>query len=89
MSAELDQLRALATVIGTAEATLDAAYAAVRGSASALLASGASSLAEVSEASGLCEGELLDRLTLAADNSAFEHLFHEGPRGPGGPAAEH
>ena len=88
MSAELDQLRALATVIGTAEATLDAAYAALRGSASALLASGASSLAEVSEASGLCEGELLDLLTLAADDSAFEHMFHEGPPGPDRPAPE-
>jgi hypothetical protein len=89
MSAELDQLRALATVSGAAEATLDAAYAALRGSASALLASGASSLAEVSEASGLCEGELLDLLTLAADDLAFEHLFHEGPPGLGGPAPEH
>jgi hypothetical protein len=88
MSAELDQLRALATVIGAAEATLDAAYAALRGSASALLASGSSSLAEVSEASGLSEGELLDLLTLAADDMAFEHLFHEGKPGPGGPAAD-
>jgi hypothetical protein len=88
MSAELDQLRVLATVIRAAEATLDAVYAALRGSASALLASGASSLAEVSEASGLCEGELLDLLTLAADDRDFEHLFHEGSAGPDGPAAE-
>jgi hypothetical protein len=89
MSAELDQLRALATVIGTAEATLDAAYAALRGSASALLASGASSLAEVREASGLGEAELLDLLTLTVDDMAFEHMFHEGPPGLDGPAAEH
>jgi alkylhydroperoxidase family enzyme len=89
MSAELDQLRALATVIGTAEATLDAAYAALRGSASALLATGTSSLAEVREASGLSEAELLDLLTVAADDMAFEHMFHEGPPGPGGRAAEH
>ncbi|UKA69076.1 hypothetical protein LFT44_21380 (plasmid) [Arthrobacter sp. FW306-05-C] len=88
MSAELDLLRSLATVIGTAEATLDAAYAALRGSASALLASGTSSLAEVSEASGLCEAELLDLLVLTADEMAFEHMFREGPRGLDGPAAE-
>ena len=89
MNTELEQLRVLATVIATAEATLDSAYAALRESACALLGCGTSSLAEISEASGLCEGELLDLLTLAASDVAFERMFHQGPPGPGRPAAEH
>lgn len=89
MSAELEQLRALATVIGTAEAALDAAYGVLRESASALLGGGSWSLAEISEASGLCEDELLDLLTLAASDMAFERMFDQGPAGPGRPAAEH
>lgn len=89
MDAELKQLRSLAHVIVTAESALDAAYAALRASASALLASGSWSLADVSEASGLSEGELLDLLTLGANNRALDQMFseespdHEGP-GPRG-----
>lgn len=89
MDAEFEQLRSLAHVIVTAETALDAAYAALRASASALLASGSWSLADVSEASGLSEGELLDLLTLGASNRALEQMFpeespdHEGP-GPRG-----
>jgi hypothetical protein len=85
MDAELGQLRSLAHVIRTAEAALDAAYAALLASASALLASGSWSLTEVSEASGLSDGELLDLLTLGANNKALEQMFpeesptHEGP----------
>ncbi|MCT9625975.1 hypothetical protein HWD94_12700 [Pseudarthrobacter equi] len=88
MNAELDQLRSLARVIEAAEATLDAAYGALRGSASALLAGGSSSLAEVSEASGLCEGELLDLLTLGVEDIAFERTFSQEPPGPDHPARE-
>ncbi|WP_461186586.1 hypothetical protein [Arthrobacter sp. Z4-13] len=89
MDAELEELRSLARVIVTAETTLDAAYAALRASASALLASGSWSLADISEASGLSEGELLDLLTVEANTRALEQMFpdqspdHEGP-GPRG-----
>jgi hypothetical protein len=89
MDAELEQLRSLARVIMTAETTLDAAYAALRASASALLASGSWSLADVSEASGLSEDELLDLLTAGANTRDLEQMFleespdHEGP-GPRG-----
>ena len=76
METELDVLKTLAAVIGTAEATLDAAYAALRASASALLVSGAASRSEVSEASGLCDGELLD--LLAASTTAWS-LNGQGP----------
>jgi hypothetical protein len=89
MDAELDQLRSLARVIAAAEAALDAAYAALRTAASALLASGSWSLAVISQASGLSEGELLDLLTVEANHQALEQMFPEespdregpGPRG--------
>ncbi|WP_458779754.1 hypothetical protein [Arthrobacter sp. D3-16] len=89
MDAELEQLRSLARVIVTAETTLDAAYAALRASASALLTSASGSLADISEASGLSEDELLDLLTSGAHNKALEQMFpeelpdHKGP-GPRG-----
>jgi hypothetical protein len=89
MDAEFEQLRSLARVIVTAETTLDAAYAALRASASALLASGSWSLADISEASGLSEGELLDLLTSGVNNRSLEQMFpdespdHKGP-GPRG-----
>lgn len=73
MEAELEQLRSLARVI---VAALDAAYAALRTSASALLASGSGSLSEVGEASGLPEGELLDMLT-SDGNNVLEQMFPE------------
>lgn len=76
MEAELEQLRSLARVIVVAEAALDAAYAALRTSASALLASGSGSLSEVGEASGLPEGELLDMLT-SDGNNVLEQMFPE------------
>lgn len=76
MEAELEQLRSLARVIVAAEAALDAAYAALGTSASALLASGSWSLSEVSEASGLPEGELLDMLT-SDGNNVLEQILSE------------
>lgn len=86
MDAELEQLLSLARVIGAAEAALDAAYAALQTSASALLASGSWSLSEVSEASGLNEGELLDMLTLDGNNNFLEQMLPEelpNQKGPG------
>lgn len=86
MNAELDQLRSLARMIATAEAALDTAYAALRASASALLLSGSWSLADVSEASGLSESELLDLLTVEANHGVLEQMFPEEPprrEGPG------
>lgn len=63
MNPELDRLRALAAVITTAETALDAAYRTLQESAAALLRTGDATLAEVSEASGLDKGELLDLLS--------------------------
>lgn len=63
MDSELQRLRALAAVIATAEATLDVAYRTLRESAAALLRTGDATLAEVSEATGLDQGELLDLLS--------------------------
>ena len=84
MQAEFEQLRSLARVIETAEATLDAAYAALRASAFALLSSGTWPLSEVSEASGLPEGELLDLLTMEAHTRALEQMLAErSVEGPG------
>jgi predicted HTH domain antitoxin len=60
---ELARLRALAAVITTAEATLDVAYRSLHESATALLQSGEATLAEVSEASGREQGELLELLS--------------------------
>lgn len=60
---ELTRLRALAAVIRTAEATLDAAHRSLQESATAFLRTGQAPLAEVSEASGLDQGELLDMLS--------------------------
>ncbi|WP_314195239.1 hypothetical protein [uncultured Arthrobacter sp.] len=63
MDSELQRLRALAAVMATAEATLDVAYRTLRESATALLRTGDATLAEVSEATGLDQGELLDLLS--------------------------
>ncbi|MEW1812566.1 hypothetical protein AB0284_17905 [Pseudarthrobacter phenanthrenivorans] len=86
MKAEFEHLRSLARVIDTAEATLDAAYTALRASAFALLTSGTWTLSEISEASGLSEGELLDLLTVDANTKALEQMLAgQGPdqEGPG------
>lgn len=86
MKAEFEHLRSLARVIETAEATLDAAYTTLRASAFALLTSGTWSLGEVSEASGLSEGELLDLLTIDANTKALERMLAGQPpdrKGPG------
>jgi uncharacterized protein YidB (DUF937 family) len=63
MNPELQRVRALAAVIATAEAALDTAYATLRESTAALLRNGQATLAEVSEASGLNQGELLELLS--------------------------
>ena len=63
MNPELQRLRALAAVISTAQTTLDVAHRTLRESAAALLRTGQASLAEVSEATGLDQGELLDLLS--------------------------
>lgn len=63
MNSELERLRALAAVIGTAEAALDTAYRTLRESAAALLRTGDATLAEVSEAAGLDQGDLLELLS--------------------------
>jgi hypothetical protein len=63
MNPELQILRVLAAVIATAETALDTAYAKLRESAAALLRNGDATLAEVSEATGLDQGELLDLLS--------------------------
>ena len=63
MNPELQRVRALAAVIATAEATLDTAYATLRECAAALLRNGDATLAEVSEASSLDQGELLELLS--------------------------
>jgi hypothetical protein len=66
MTPELARLRALAAVIATAEAALDAAYRSLYESSLALLRTGEATLAEVSEASGLDQGELLELLSSSA-----------------------
>jgi hypothetical protein len=63
MNPELQRVRALAAVIATAEAALDTAYATLRECAAALLRNGDATLAEVSEASNLNQGELLELLS--------------------------
>jgi uncharacterized protein YidB (DUF937 family) len=63
MNPELQRLRALAAVIVTAETALDAANRTLRESTVALLRTGDATLAEVSEATGLDQGELLDLLS--------------------------
>ncbi|WP_395400788.1 hypothetical protein ACHMXB_18555 [Arthrobacter sp. UC242_113] len=63
MNPELQRIRALAAVIATAETALDAAYVTLRECAAALLRNGEATLAEVSEATGLNQGELLDLLS--------------------------
>ena len=63
MNPELQRVKALAAVIATAETTLDTAYTTLRECAAALLRNGEVSLAEVSEASGLNQGELLELLS--------------------------
>lgn len=63
MNPELAKLRALAAAITEAEIALDTAYRSLHESAAALLRTGEASLAEVSAASGLDQGELLDMLS--------------------------
>jgi hypothetical protein len=63
MNPELQRLRALAAVIATAEFTLDVACRRLRESAAALLRTGDATLAEVSEATDLDQGELLELLS--------------------------
>lgn len=68
MKPELARLRALAAVIMTAEAALDDAYRSLYDSSIALLRTGEATLAEVSEASGLNQGELLELLSRNTPN---------------------
>ena len=82
MNPELQRLRALAAVIATAEVALDAAYRTLRESAAALLRNGDANLAEVSEATGLDQGELLDMLS---QNIPGREAFWK-PSGATGPA---
>lgn len=72
MSPELVRLRALAVTIATAEAALDTAYESLYRSAANLLRDGEATLADVSAASGLDQGQLLELLshTLPAKGSA-------------------
>jgi hypothetical protein len=72
MSPELVQLRALAVAIASAEAALDTAYESLYRAAANLLRDGEATLAEVSAASGLDQGQLLELLsgTLSAKRSA-------------------
>jgi hypothetical protein len=63
MNPELERIRALAAVIATAESTLDTAYATLRECTAAVLRNGDATLAEVSEATGLNQGELLELLS--------------------------
>jgi len=63
MNPELQRLRALAAVMATAQTTLDVAHRTLRESSAALLRTGEATLAEVSDASGLDQGELLDLLS--------------------------
>jgi hypothetical protein len=66
MTVELERLSSLATAIEAAERELAAAHRILRQTAAALLRCGEATLAEVSEAAGLGQGELLDLPELAA-----------------------
>lgn len=81
MNPELQRLRALAAVITTAEVALDTAYRTLRESAAALLRNRDATLAEVSEATGLDQSELLDMLS---QNIPGREPFwkHSGVTGP-------
>jgi hypothetical protein len=63
MNSELERLRALAAVIATAEVALDTACRTLQASAAALLRTGDATLAEVSAATGLNQGDLLEMLS--------------------------
>ncbi|MFC9351888.1 hypothetical protein [Arthrobacter sp. NPDC057013] len=63
MNPEMERIRALAAVITTAECALDTAYATLRQCAAAVLRNGDATLAEVSEATGMNQGELLELLS--------------------------
>jgi hypothetical protein len=63
MNPELQRLRALAAMMANAETTLDVARRTLRECSAALLRTGEATLAEVSEATGLDQGELLDLLS--------------------------
>jgi DsbC/DsbD-like thiol-disulfide interchange protein len=59
---ELLRLRALAALIATAQTTLEVAQQTLRRSSAALLRTGEATVAELSEATGLGQGELLGLL---------------------------
>ena len=69
MTVELDRLRSLASVIEAAEDELAAARWTLRETAVALLRCGEATLAEITRASGVEEGELLELLDLAPDGT--------------------
>ncbi len=64
MTLELDRLRSLASVIGAAEDQLAVARWTLRETAVALLRCGDATLAEITRASGVEQGELLELLDL-------------------------
>ncbi|MFP3462692.1 hypothetical protein R5O87_17765 [Arthrobacter globiformis] len=85
MNPELQRLRALAAVIATAEITLGAACRTLRESAAALLRTGDATLADVSAATELDQGELLELLSrnLPAREPLWRHPVSRGcPRRP-------
>ncbi|WAH98215.1 hypothetical protein [Arthrobacter sp. MMS18-M83] len=91
MSAELERLSALAGAIEAAEEELAAAYLTLRQVAAAILRCGEATVAEVSEASGLGRGELLElaapprphRGRPGTGACAGCHRHHEASRRPG------
>lgn len=62
MDPELDRLRSLAIMIMSAEAALDTAYLTLRENAAALLLSGEATLAQISDAAGMDQSEVLELL---------------------------
>jgi len=80
MTVELVRLSSLAAAIDAAEHELAAAHRTLRQTAAALLRCGDATLAEVSEASGLEQGELLDLPELAAPPSRLRNRPGNGVR---------
>jgi hypothetical protein len=80
MSAELERLSALAAAIEAAEQELAAAHLTLRQVAAAILHCGAATVAEVSDASRLGRGELLE---LAAPPRPHRVRTGTGPRAGG------
>lgn len=66
MNPELERVRTLAGMLRAAEGALDDEWRSLRETVTALLRTGEASLAEVSEASGLDQGELLEMLSRSA-----------------------